>query len=919
MPDQALAADLEQLRLRAGLSLRELVKRSGVPRSTLSDALAGRRSPRLETVVAVVRACGADPEPWRLRWSEAASLATQSARASGPPPAVEPARPDAPAELPRDVTLVGRDAELAQLGDAGVWVVHGSPGVGKTALAVHRAHRVAATHPDGQLFVDLRGHHPSLPPLTASELLGRLLRSLGVPPERITGDEDDLARLWRTTLSGRRVVIVLDDALDADQVRPALPGEAGCTLLVTSRRHLLELMVRDGASGLRLDVLADDGARAVLEHAAGARRLQAEPDAAGRVAALCAHLPLALRLAGAVLALDSGRSVAELADTLAAAGRLSTLEEPMTPSAVEAAFALSYRALDADTRRGFRRLGLHPGPDITAAATMRLRGDDDPAASERTLGALAEAHLIEPSGSRRYRMHDLVREYALRLAGREDGDADRDAAVARLYDFYLQGAAAVAAALAPGTPHFVAPDTDAPPWDADEASAWLADQQRNLVAAIEHDARVGTGERAWPLVDLLGVVLLRRMDVADLLLAADAGLAAARRQQEPRAEATMALSRAWVHWRSGRLDAATADFRTALASFRAGGERRGEAAALQGLAAPLAIGGDLDGARDHAAQALALFVEHGDRHGQAVSLNALANIASRAGDHRAAAAALRDSAALLRADGNRGNLAIALGNLTLRCVETGELRDAVEHAVEGIAVAAEVGDRYAHTLCQVNGSIALELLGRLDEARQWATDALDSAREIAAPDFEVCALDALATAARRLGLPSAGSLRDEALTLCRSLGDATAESEVLVSAARDAYRRGVTDGDSGDFATAGEHAERARRLAADVGNPHVEAEALIVLAGVAVARGRPEAAERAGRAATLHAASGARLGEGRARHVLGDALERAGDPDAARAEWDRALTLLEACDVPEAASVRLRLAGGTGGALAELG
>ncbi|MBO0880625.1 MAG: helix-turn-helix domain-containing protein, partial [Mycobacterium sp.] len=253
MPDPTFAADLETLRLRAGLSLRALGKATGIPRSTLSDALAGRRSPRLETVLAVVRACGADPDPWRRRW---AVLARPQRRPVGSPGAPRPV----PAQLPHDVAgFASREAELARLDGSGIVLVHGRPGVGKTALAVHWAHSVARGYPDGQLFLNLRGHHPTLAPLSAAEAMGRLLGSLEVSWAPVRGDPDEGANLWRSVVAGRRLLIVLDDAVDADQVRPLLPGTGGCGVVVTSRHHLADLVVRDGADSIALDVLPAAG------------------------------------------------------------------------------------------------------------------------------------------------------------------------------------------------------------------------------------------------------------------------------------------------------------------------------------------------------------------------------------------------------------------------------------------------------------------------------------------------------------------------------------------------------------------------------------------------------------------------------------------------------------------------------------
>jgi transcriptional regulator with XRE-family HTH domain len=417
VPDQEFAADLDRLRIVRGLSLRDLVRATGVARSTLSDALAGRRLPRLQTVLAVVRACDGDIELWRQRW---AALA-------GPFWLVATARPPRPAELPRDVVgFTGRDQELHRLQSGPLWVVHGPPGVGKTALAVHWAYQVAAGYPDGQLFLDLHGHHRQLAPMSASNALFRLLRSLGIQP--IPVGVAERSRLLRSILATKRMVIVLDDAVSADQVRPMLPGESGCSVLVTSRHHLIELTALDGAAQLALDVLRPESSAAVIAQVAGAARVLAKPAETAAIAAACGYLPLALRLVAATLAADPTLGIDELSRRLAIAGdRYRVL--PDVGRHLDAVFATSYRSLDPDGQLVFRRLGLHPDaePDLAVAATLAELPTERFRAA---LSALAEAHLVEAAGSGRYRTHALLHEYAGRLLAATEGPGT----IARLRD-----------------------------------------------------------------------------------------------------------------------------------------------------------------------------------------------------------------------------------------------------------------------------------------------------------------------------------------------------------------------------------------------------------------------------------------------------------------------------------------------------
>ncbi|HEU5331143.1 MAG TPA: NB-ARC domain-containing protein [Actinocrinis sp.] len=252
--------------------------------------------------------------------------------------------------------------------------------------------------------------------------------------------------VWRSSLAGRRQLILLDDAMSAEQVRPLLPSAPGCAMLITSRHYLADLVVHDGADGIVLDGLPPGNSVALLRSVVGAARVDAEPEAAAAVAAACGHLPLALRLAGAVIAGAPDRTFADLVDELAAGDRLSALEGLAKPSAVEDAFELSYRALPPAAMFLFRRLGLNPGPDISIRSSALLSGLD-PAAVERLMRALAEAHLVEPSRSGRYRMHDLLRDYAVRLTEEADSASERDAARQRLYDWYTDRSLAVSVLL----------------------------------------------------------------------------------------------------------------------------------------------------------------------------------------------------------------------------------------------------------------------------------------------------------------------------------------------------------------------------------------------------------------------------------------------------------------------------------------
>ena len=910
MPDQGFAGDLESLRLSAGLSLRTLGRSSGIPRSTLSDALSGRRAPRLDTVLAIVRACGADADPWRRRW---AAMYRQGRLAA----ATAARKLPVPAQLPRDnAGFTGRDDELARLDQVSVTLVHGGPGVGKTALAVHWAHSVAAQYPDGSMFLNLRGHHPTLGAMTAVEALGRLLGTLDVPWTPLTQDPDEGASLWRTSLAGRRLLILLDDAVSAEQVRPLLPGAPGCTTVVTSRRYLADLVVHDGVDGIVLDVLSAESSVALLSQVAGPARVAAEPVAAMAVAAACGHLPLALRLAGAVLAAGPDRRFAELADELAAGDRLTALEGLARPSAVENAFDLSHRVLPEDARFLFRRLSLHPGADIGAEAAALL-ADLGPATASDLLGTLAEAHLVEPSRSGRYRLHDLLRDYAARLAADSDSEAERDAARQRLLDWYVDRALAVSSRLDKGRERLLVADDLRSTWQPtdDDAAAWLEIEHRNLLAVIEDDARRGTRRHAWILVDLIADVLSRRRDLSALLVATDAALAAAQRQGDHRAEGAMRLRRGWLRWRGGQAGGAAEDFAHALTLFRGAGIVRGEASALRGLSITHADAGRLGEARRDAEAALAIYRAENDRTGQAATLTNLAFVTDRAADFTAAAAYMEASLALHRHGGNRGYIALALANLAHVTLVRGDVPRAVALADEAVDIAREVGDASGETTGLVNGALAHEQAGALDEAHRRATAAVARAREMGYRLGEAIALDVLASICRRLGRADAPAHREHAMRLIRRTGDLGAEGEILLGAARDACQDAGASPlpPQAGFQAAHDIAQRALDAALAVDAPHVQAEALAVLAACRLGLGKvADALTEARRAVEMHVESGARLAEVAARCVLAHALVQDADPDRAERERRRARAVLDELGLPDAAPVRRLLDATTG-------
>lgn len=367
-----------------------------------------------------------------------------------------------PRQLPCPVAqFAGRQAELARLtslldqahtGEPSAVVISaigGTPGVGKTALALHWAHQVADRFPDGQLYLNLRGFDASGGPLPPGTAIRYLLEALQFPGERIPASAEAQAGLYRSLLSGRRMLVILDNARDAAQVLPLLPGNPGCLVLVTSRCQLAGLAAVQGAHLLTLDLLTETDARELLAQRLGATRLDDEPEAATQVIKLCARLPLALAIVAARASVRPLPSLGALAVELGEAGRrLDALETGDALASVRTVFSLSVSCLSADSVRMFRLLGLHSAPDITIPAAASLAGML-PALAHRVLSQLTQAHLITEPVPGRFVMHDLLRAYAAELAEAGGTVHNRRAALTRLFDYYLSTSAAAMDAMFP--------------------------------------------------------------------------------------------------------------------------------------------------------------------------------------------------------------------------------------------------------------------------------------------------------------------------------------------------------------------------------------------------------------------------------------------------------------------------------------
>ena len=448
---------LRQYRLAGGLSQEELAERSGLAVRTIANMERGRTArPHRRSVRSLADALGL-PAPQQEQLNRASRLLAELDAPTAPelPESIAAGaeRPQVvPRQLPATVPhFAGRADELqmlaAMLGETAgasgtvvISVIAGTAGVGKTALAVHWAHEAAGRFPDGQLYVNLRGYDPGQP-MRAADALAGFLRALGMPGQNIALAQDERAAQFRTMVAGRRMLIVLDNASDVDQVRPLLPGTPSCATVVTSRDALTGLVARDGARRLDLDLLPLPDALSLLRALIG-DRVDADPAAAAALAANCCRLPLALRVAAELAAARPAASLAQLARELTDQQRLLDLLDAGGDqyTAMRAVFSWSCRHLDPAAARAFRLAGGFPGASLDAYAVAALTGSSLQLATQ-VLAQLHRACLIQQTVPGRYDMHDLLRGYARELATAQDSEQERRVALTRLFDYYLHTAA----------------------------------------------------------------------------------------------------------------------------------------------------------------------------------------------------------------------------------------------------------------------------------------------------------------------------------------------------------------------------------------------------------------------------------------------------------------------------------------------
>ncbi|MEJ2857344.1 MULTISPECIES: AfsR/SARP family transcriptional regulator [unclassified Saccharothrix] len=616
-------------------------------------------------------------------------------------PVTLPPRPGVvvPAQLPAAASgFIGRDEELAWLdrlcdgrdpSATTIAVVNGAPGIGKSELAVTWGHRRAEQFPDGLLFAALNGFAPDREPVEPAEVLGRFLLALGVPADGVPRDLDDRVGLYRSVLAKRRVLVVLDDAWDPEQVRLLLPPGAGSVALVTSRRRLESLVVSNGARMLTLDTLSEDESVRLVDEVVGKPLSEQEPVAVRMLAELCGNLPLALRIAAAKLVFSPEWTVeslvAQLSDDDA---RLRALDLGDTGVGVARALAVSYRNLPPELAETFRAAGLVPGRWVSPHAIAALCRTDLGTAAAR-LADLADAHLLVEQWRGGFVLHDLVRLYAREVLGDQDA-ARRTAALRRLMDHYLAACDHARRLIRPSGDglDLAAADPTAPrPATTAQALSWYDKEWPNLIALVHAGAEAGLHQQVWQLVRLVHTYCVARVASRDWNGIAGFGLAAARVSGDRRGEMLVLHAMYKVNCRTGATRGTLPEAERAHHIARNLGESKYLVMTLDQLASALAAEDRLEEALAHYREAVELARRDGDALGEATVLNNLAQLEQRLGQLETAAQHQFQAMEVHHRNGDERAYVLAVNNLAEMYTELGLLAEAEDHARQGVELA----------------------------------------------------------------------------------------------------------------------------------------------------------------------------------------------------------------------------------------
>ncbi len=809
-----------------------------------------------------------------------------------------------PRELPADVPgFTGRAEALRALDEmllaesaAGPVVIAGTAGVGKTALAVHWAHRVTDRFPDGQLHVNLRGYAAGAP-VRPLDVLATFLRALGLPNEQIPADETEAAARYRSLAADRRMLVVLDNAVSAEQVRPLLPGSRGCAVVVTSRDRLSGLIALDGARRLTLDALPPSEAESLLVRLLGADRVGREPAVATRLARLCGNLPLALRIAAAHLIDQPRRLLADYTDDLSMGDPITALTvEGDEKSAVSAAFHLSYLSLPEATRRLFRWLGLVPLHDFSMASAAVLAGMTE-GDTRTALDALAAAHLICQPDRGRFTLHDLLRRYAGNLADENDAEQERAGAVRRLFEWYLRVETAAVELLYPEILRL--PDQektrDRMPWGNDPVAAldWMDTERQNLMQVLRRAALHGPKSMAWRLADGLRGYHEQRRHMVDWFTSGRAAIAATRAEGDRRAESAASLNLGHAYACLGRYGRGIAWLNRAITLSADSGWQRGEATALNLLGVVLHVVGRSEESESRLTRALELNERLGSRNAQAIALLNLSYTFGEYGRLREGVDHAGQALALFREIQAPASGALALTNLAELQYLLGRFDQATSHLDTALSRHRELGGLYGEAITLIVHAQLHLSSSRVEEARDYAQTALEIGREIGDHHTQAAAHSVLGSIydvdgdhEHAIGLYETASRIAEEIDARYPLGVA------LVGMASAHYHRGA-------HTTSADYARRAMELAGKAQYGILEGQALTLLASASHGQGlSPMALAYGNQALNRHRQTGHLLGQAQAHFLLARVLRDLDQMARAAGHWEDAARIHAEIGIP---------------------
>jgi DNA-binding SARP family transcriptional activator/tetratricopeptide (TPR) repeat protein len=786
----------------------------------------------------------------------AARPAAQHAARSVPPDTLPPETPD----------FVGRGAELGLLagqdgGVPGIAVIEGMPGVGKTALAARAARMVRAQYPDGLLYLNLRSHDPASPSLDPAEALQRLLQMLSVPAAQIPETIGQRAALWRAHLSRRRAVVILDDAAGHDQIRPLLPVTDGCLFLITTRRRL---PYAGGARSLTLDVLPAAEAAALFRKVAGERHAWDERQVAAAVE-LCGRLPLAIEVTAGRIAQEGPQGLDTLVEELAQSPAWLGGTGAASPEVV-AAFDLSYRALEPDHQRFFRRLGVSPCPGLSLPAAAALAGCTLPEA-EKALTTLLDCHLLAPSTDGQFCFHGLIGDYAAARAACDEPGAEQRDAISRLLDYYLHTADQADRVLhpfrrRPGVRPGQRPAGGPPLGTQEDAAGWLESEWRNILQAARY-----AGQHEWKgkCADLTGL-LAEFVEVGaywdEAIAAHSLALQASRDLADQARIAGAALALSAVRQQTGRHEAAIVLAEQAAGIYRSLADRGGEAGALDQIGLAHQRTARSREALAYFQEAEILYRAAEDPRGVATAVSHCGIACWHLGRYPEASAHLDAALSLYRQTGDRRGEAKALNNLGKMHLYNGYHRDALDAYQQSLQIFREIGGAQ-------NEAILYHNIGTVHHYKGSHAEALASCRR--------------------------------ALSIYRTIGDLPNEADVLNDIGA-IYQSAACE----DQALV--HHQRAQRIAEEIGDLSQQLIALRASADIHRGSGRTaEALEHYRTALRLAREVGDLYEEGKSLEGIAETTLSAQGPDTARIVFRQALDIFERLGVPEAAAVRIRI------------